>query len=878
MRLKHKFLLIFLSVALLASSLALASCDLSLIFHTHNFTGEWRSDNVQHWKKCDGCDKAGLKGTHEVSEWIVDSPSSATQAGVKHGNCEVCGRLVTEAIPTTGCEHDFSGAYESDDGGHFKRCSLCGETSATQSHTVSEWTQTKAPSETENGSEVGVCSVCNSSVTRIVPALSHTHVFASEWKGDVEKHWRECACGEKTDEGIHSKTWITDIAATSTMEGQKHEECSVCERVFATETIAKIPSGERSVDFYAINDFHGEVDKISTIGGFLKSRKNADANTVLINSGDMFQGSMESNSNYGKLLSDSMTQIGFDSFTFGNHEFDWGLNNLKNLANESSVPFLGANIYKWNANDKSWGGFADDLAQEYVVKTLDNGLKVGIIGVIGKDQITSISSNLVQTIGFKDPLPIIKTLSQKLRGEGCDLVVVSAHAGPQGLVGETENNAKPSSAGGLEEYVDAVFCAHTHREQVYVVDGLPFIQGGSYGSYVSHIKLSVKNGNVTCVKQENISYSYSWDNVAAIDTLIDNSNQKIETERTQVLATLSGSMNKNPDIARLVSRAIAEYAKNQGYDIALAMVNTARSSLSGGSLTYSQLYEAIPFDNEVFIAKVKGSDIINEVQYSNYYWRSSTEAIESDKYYLIAVIDYLLYHQNSNRDYNYFRSAFTSGYEPVALTKNGETYNYRMITRDYLLANSYVNVNDYKSDNNTNIDTSVLGQTVTLKYATSGTWSYLADNVVSGGSHDNSNTGADDKGDNTESSAMPSLRHEGTLSDPYTVSELIALAETLSSSDYANAYVKCKVSSVPTKQGTQSGDLGSFSVGDADASVWVYYVSRCYNASTDNNWSDTTDLSIGDELIIFVKKAYEYNGRIQIYSGYCVSLNGEATA
>ena len=155
------------------------------------------------------------------------------------------------------------------------------------------------------------------------------------------------------------------------------------------------------------------------------------------------------------------------------------------------------------------------------------------------------------------------------------------------------------------------------------------------------------------------------------------------------------------------------------------MVNTARSSLSAGSITYSKLYEAIPFDNEVYIARVKGSEILNEVNYGVYCWRASGVAIESNKYYKIAVIDYLLFHQNASRNYNYFRSAFESGntFEPIALTKNGQTYNYRQITRDYLLANSTIAASVYVYDNN-NTNTNLLNSTVTLTYETTGNWKF----------------------------------------------------------------------------------------------------------------------------------------------------------
>lgn len=754
----RKTLIIILSAVIVALCLCLASCDIiEQLFHTHAGDGVWHRDETYHWLECSTCSQKYKKAKHVVAEdgWIVVKAPTETQTGERQGKCSVCDANVTETVDKLSHEHAFTGDYVTDELGHWKECS-CGEKDAFAEHEVDDWTIEKEPTETTQGQKRGVCTVCGDTVTGIIPAVNHTHnyvpaygdvyhynectcgdkteiavhVYSDDWQTNDARHWKVCECGKTDDEAAHVTVWIIDVEATTTSTGSKHEECSVCHKVLSTVTIDKITTESRTVDFYAINDFHGEVDKISTVGGYLKERKNENANTLLINSGDMFQGSMESNSNYGKLLTDCMDAIGFDAFAFGNHEFDWGLEKLENLAQNSNVPFLGANIYHWNASAKTWGTYADELAQKYVIKTLDNGLKVGIIGVIGENQITSISSNLVQTIGFKDPLPIIKQLATELRNEQkCDVVVVTAHASPRGLVGESEGQndpEEPNSAHDLGKYVDAVFCAHTHREQIFNIDGLTFIQGGSYGSEVSHITLTVDaSGNVTCSARDNISYSRNWNNLLTVTELVSNSNDKIKDERNQVLATLSGGyLNKNPAIPRLVSRAVVEYAHNQGHtDVVLAMVNTARNSLSSGSITYSQLYEAIPFDNEVYIARVKGSEIISEVNYGVYFWRASGVAIESNKYYKIAVIDYLLFHQNASRNYNYFRSAFESSntFKPVALTQNGQTYNYRQITRDYLLNNPGLTASVYVNDNN-NTDTSLLGSTVELTYQTIGNW------------------------------------------------------------------------------------------------------------------------------------------------------------
>ena len=80
---------------------------------------------------------------------------------------------------------------------------------------------------------------------------------------------------------------------------------ALCVFGFAAQTT--VAQAETSmVDVYAINDFHGAVEKMPRIAGYLAKRKAEGA--IILNSGDMFQGSMESNSNFGKLYSLSRCQ------------------------------------------------------------------------------------------------------------------------------------------------------------------------------------------------------------------------------------------------------------------------------------------------------------------------------------------------------------------------------------------------------------------------------------------------------------------------------------------------------------------------------------------------------------------------------------------
>ena len=824
---------------------SLASCN--LLGHTHTYPNAYETDETYHWRICKTCNKATDKVGHAFGEW---EKGTASTNGQRYRQCAICQYIEYEKPAE--CNHDFSAGWKKDSVNHYKQCSICQEKQQEAPHEFDEWIVDVEPTETTAGHRYAECSVCDFVKHEDLDPLdeSHSHFYPEVYyKLDNLQHYKQCSCGLKVySDHTMPNNWTVDKQPTQTEQGHKYRDCTASCGYREEDTIAKLHA-TGSVDFYAINDFHGKHDHLAQIAAYMRWQLDR-GNTVALNSGDMFQGSMESNSNYGRLFSQCMDIAGFDAFTFGNHEFDWGLDNLKTLAQNSATPFLGANIYNWNANTRTWGDFAEDLAKEYVIKDMDNGLRVGIIGIIGADQITSISSQLVQTIGFKNPKDIVPNLSNKLKNElGCDLVVVSAHTGQETFINDYSWD--------ITQYADAVFCAHTHQAEINYVNGVPFIQGGSYGNNVSHVKLSVDyNGNVVCNIYENIGY-YSLSGVDnnirdLVQTTIDNSNARIAEEATEVLAELKGgSLDYQVGVARLVSHAIATYATEKGYNIELAMVNKARSALAAGDVNYTNLYSAIPFDNVVYIARVSGRDLLKEAGYDDQsIWRVSGNAIENSdsKYYTIAVIDYLLFHQNTNREYNYFPSFERSGFTPIALEKSGyDMYNYRFITRDFLRAKGSISATTYTGDN-IYTNKSKLEQSVQLG------------------------------GGGTSTPTEPT--HAGTLDDPYTVADAIALASGYTSKNGApNGFIKGTVSDVSRAAlSDRSGDVYNVYITDGNGnSLNLYYVKKFQGATLGNNWDSPYELSIGDEVLLYAEALYMYNNNPQVYNGYVVTINGVAT-
>ena len=172
------------------------------------------------------------------------------------------------------------------------------------------------------------------------------------------------------------------------------------------------PSSESSLDtpkpsglfrFYSVNDFHGSVlpngyeKGLLSYFSFLADEVDRDPeHTIILSAGDMYQGSYESNSNYGALLTETMNAVPFDAMTLGNHEFDYGLDRLYANIERANFPMLAGNIVHYYSKE-SWG------KTELSTIVEKGGAKIGIIGMIGEGQTTSINAKIVRELEFTSP-------------------------------------------------------------------------------------------------------------------------------------------------------------------------------------------------------------------------------------------------------------------------------------------------------------------------------------------------------------------------------------------------------------------------------------------------------------------------------------------
>lgn len=390
-----------------------------------------------------------------------------------------------------------------------------------------------------------------------------------------------------------------------------------------------------SLDVFAINDMHGKiadtdaqpgVDELST---YLKQAKKS-RNTVVLSSGDMWQGAAESNLTGGFIVTEWMNEMNFSAMTLGGHEFDWGEAQIRENQKLAEFPFLAINIYSKKTNDRV------DYCKASVMLDID-GAKIGIIGAIGNCYY-SISSENTEDIFFKtgDELTeLVKQESKKLRNQGADFIIYCIHDG------YNQNNFDANAMNIDDEklkdyydvslsdgYVDLVFEGDTHY--TYTLKdrhGVYHLQAGGNNSGISYAGIMIdKTGADTTVFAAKAigcsEYRYLADDPIAerllkkYDAQIDPANKNLG---------VNGQYRGKDFICQTVADLYCEKGVEKWgdkYDIVLAggyMSCRSPGYLSAGEVTYSQLVSLLPFDNEITLCSIKGRDLINRFLENEHY-------------------------------------------------------------------------------------------------------------------------------------------------------------------------------------------------------------------------------------------------------------------
>ena len=197
------------------------------------------------------------------------------------------------------------------------------------------------------------------------------------------------------------------------------------------------------------NDLHGgmlAVDGrggLALLGGYLSNlraaRENDDGAVLLLDAGDLFQGTLESNLNEGATVVDAYNALGYAAATIGNHEFDYGPEGdasvprtpgddprgaLEARLRQAQFPWVAANIQDATTQQApAWPNVTPSTLLTV------NGVRVGIVGLLTQPALSlSVAAN-VEGLAIAPLAPALETEALALRQRGATIVIALAHAG-----------------------------------------------------------------------------------------------------------------------------------------------------------------------------------------------------------------------------------------------------------------------------------------------------------------------------------------------------------------------------------------------------------------------------------------------------------------
>ena len=173
-------------------------------------------------------------------------------------------------------------------------------------------------------------------------------------------------------------------------------------------------------------------------------------NTLLLDAGDIFQGTPYFNFYGGELEFKLMSKIGYDAATIGNHDFDNGIDGLYAQLPHAEFNFLSANYDFSNT-------ILDGHTQPYKVFIKD-GIRIGVFG-LGIELDGLVNKNLYKETVYLDPVETAQEITGKLKNEErCDLVICLSH------LGYHYRNDKISDLklASLTKNIDLIIGGHTH--------------------------------------------------------------------------------------------------------------------------------------------------------------------------------------------------------------------------------------------------------------------------------------------------------------------------------------------------------------------------------------------------------------------------------
>jgi 2',3'-cyclic-nucleotide 2'-phosphodiesterase / 3'-nucleotidase / 5'-nucleotidase len=385
-------------------------------------------------------------------------------------------------------------------------------------------------------------------------------------------------------------------------------------------------AGRTRLRVLTTNDYHGRLESSMPswaegrpVGGaaalaayFRAEREGFGGPTIILDGGDIMQGTPVSNLTRGRSTIDYYNAVGYGGAAIGNHEFDWSPAVLKERIAQAEFPWMAANILV--AGSDTTPSWVRDTAYVDV-----DGVRVGLVGLITEETGSKTMAAYVAGLEFADGAATIDRWVPELRAGGADFVIVVAHEGAvcDAAMTVCEGNLI-DWARQVRHRPDLMVGGHTHQVVRWHENGIAIIEAGSYGTRYGVVDLERMTAD--SVSAWIRGTPMAWGDRVEPDTAIARIVAAAVEEVGPRIAELIG------EAAELIPRGAGEHPLGRliadaqrvvsGADIAIMNSGGVRAPLEPGPITWGDLYQIHPFGNMLMVLELRGSDVRDALEHA----------------------------------------------------------------------------------------------------------------------------------------------------------------------------------------------------------------------------------------------------------------------
>ena len=384
------------------------------------------------------------------------------------------------------------------------------------------------------------------------------------------------------------------------------------------------------------NDFHSRFEPISKYDSACGEEDNAEGkcfggsarlataindararsgNSILVDGGDQFLGSLFYTYYKGKLAAEMMNKMGYTAMTVGNHEFDDGPEVLRGFVDTVNFPVLMSNA------DVTREDLLKDVIKKSVV-IVQEGQRIGLIGLtpIDTDELASPGPN----VKFLDPTAAVQGEVDKLISMGVNKIIVLSHSSYQ-----VDQTIAANTTG-----VDVIVGGHSNtllsntNERAQgpyptMVNNTAIVQAYAYGKFLGELNVTFDDeGNIMQAVGEPLVMDKTVIEDTATKSRIAEAAIPLGEIRSKVVASSSAIIQGERDVCRvqecemgnLVADAMLDSVADEGVTISIANSGGLRASIDAGDVTMGEVLTVLPFSNTLATFEISGQVVIDALE------------------------------------------------------------------------------------------------------------------------------------------------------------------------------------------------------------------------------------------------------------------------